>query len=88
MVGQEDSFEYRGVIPRAINDVFKEIQSRTDTEVKVRISYFEIYNEQIIDLISEVLHLSLFASLFIILCFFSNSLPLLLMTMTIIWVIL
>ena len=43
MVGLEDSFEYRGVIPRAINDVFKEIQNRTDTEVKVKISYFEIY---------------------------------------------
>ena len=54
MVGDEDSFELRGVIPRAINEIFKEIQSRTDTEVKVKISYFEIYNEQIRDLISEV----------------------------------
>lgn len=54
MIGQEDAFEYRGVIPRAISDVFKEIQNRTDTEVTVKVSYFEIYNESIKDLISEV----------------------------------
>ena len=88
MVGQEDSFEYRGVIPRAINDVFKEIQSRTDTEVKVRISYFEIYNEQIIDLISEVFQLSFFCNYLLCFVSFSNSSPLLLMTMIITWVIL
>ncbi|KAH7823987.1 kinesin 9A [Monocercomonoides exilis] len=54
MVGSEDSFEYRGIIPRAITEVFREIESRSDIEVTVRIIYFEIYNEVIRDLISGV----------------------------------
>jgi hypothetical protein len=70
MVGSEDAYEYRGVIPRAISDVFREIESRPDTQFIVRVSYFEIYNETIRDLIADVCFFffvpvfSLFSTLF------------------------
>ncbi|XP_072285830.1 chromosome-associated kinesin KIF4A [Pyxicephalus adspersus] len=41
-----------GVIPRVIKALFKEIQQRTDWEFKLKVSYLEIYNEEIIDLLA------------------------------------
>lgn len=45
--------EERGIIPRAIEDIFKYIQSCEDEETKfmVRASYIQIYNESISDLL-------------------------------------
>ncbi|KAA6397719.1 MAG: putative Kinesin-II 95 kDa subunit [Streblomastix strix] len=54
MLGPSDSFAYRGVIPRVISDLFREIQNKPDTAFTVRISYFEIYNEVIKDLLLSV----------------------------------
>jgi len=39
-----------GVIPRACRDLFDNIQSRCDGNAEVKISYLEIYNEEIRDL--------------------------------------
>ncbi|XP_058202133.1 kinesin-like protein KIN-7O [Rhododendron vialii] len=41
-----------GVIPRAVHDLFGLIQEDTDREFLLRMSYMEIYNEEIIDLLA------------------------------------
>ena len=46
MVGGTQSFEHRGIIPRAMTSMFEMIQSRTDMLYNVKVSYMEIYNEQ------------------------------------------
>lgn len=54
MMGWTDRYEHRGVIPRAIGQVFRRISEKSDTMIfNVRVSYFEIYNESIIDLLSN-----------------------------------
>ncbi|XP_075691783.1 chromosome-associated kinesin KIF4A [Rhinoderma darwinii] len=40
-----------GVIPRVIKALFREIEHRTDWEFLLKISYLEIYNEEILDLL-------------------------------------
>ncbi|EGR29940.1 kinesin motor domain protein, partial [Ichthyophthirius multifiliis] len=46
---QQISPEYElGIIPRVINEIFENIK---ETEKEIRVSYFEIYNEFIIDLL-------------------------------------
>ena len=43
------------MIPRAISQVFQEIGSRSnDFDYTVRVSYLEIYNELMFDLISDI----------------------------------
>lgn len=47
-----------GIIPRAVEQIFSEIQRRTKAEqgrwkVETKNSYIEIYNEDLIDLLSE-----------------------------------
>lgn len=42
-----------GIIPQTINEIFHQIQSIADREFLVRISYFEIYNEKIYDLLDK-----------------------------------
>ncbi|XP_051123669.1 kinesin-like protein KIN-7N isoform X2 [Andrographis paniculata] len=39
-----------GIIPRAVKDIFGKIQEATDREFLIRVSYMEIYNEDINDL--------------------------------------
>lgn len=41
-----------GVIPRAVHDLFEIIQQDTDREFLLRMSYMEIYNEEINDLLA------------------------------------
>jgi len=53
MNGSTPNFKYRGIIPRAINQVFQEIGSHYDHEFVVNASYLEIYNEQLYDLLSD-----------------------------------
>ncbi|MEE6508535.1 hypothetical protein FKM82_021704 [Ascaphus truei] len=42
-----------GVIPRVIRSLFKEIEERPDWEFLLKVSYLEIYNEEIVDLLSS-----------------------------------
>ncbi|XP_021058289.1 chromosome-associated kinesin KIF4A-like [Mus pahari] len=40
-----------GVIPRVIQLLFKEMEEKRDSEFSLRVSYLEIYNEEILDLL-------------------------------------
>lgn len=43
-----------GIIPRTVYDIFREVEQRREkSNVEVRASFIEIYNEQIIDLLAE-----------------------------------
>ncbi|XP_049642493.1 centromere-associated protein E [Suncus etruscus] len=50
MMGSKDNL---GVIPRAIHDIFQKIQKFPDREFLLRVSYMEIYNETITDLLCD-----------------------------------
>jgi len=54
MVGGTQSYEHRGVIPRAVNWLFGMINSRSDMSYTVKLSYMEIYNEQMFDLLDNI----------------------------------
>ncbi|GKV10403.1 hypothetical protein SLEP1_g21771 [Rubroshorea leprosula] len=41
-----------GIIHRAVEDIFEKIQAMSDREFLIRVSYMEIYNEEINDLLS------------------------------------
>merc|ERR1719261_2419676 len=51
MIGDTRNYQHRGIAPRAIGQVFSEIQSRFETEYRVTVSYMEIYNERMFDLL-------------------------------------
>jgi kinesin family protein 6/9 len=53
MLGNLTAYHQRGLIPRAISQLFEEIESRTEYEYKVRCSYLELYNERVFDLLGE-----------------------------------
>lgn len=51
MMGDTNNYTNRGIAPRALGQIFEEIDSRPDVEYNVEISYMEIYNEKIYDLL-------------------------------------
>ncbi|XP_072710999.1 kinesin-like protein KIF9 [Ciconia boyciana] len=54
MTGATAEYKHRGIIPRAIQQVFKATAHSVDPFVTVRISYLEIYNETLSDLLSTM----------------------------------
>ncbi|KAI8897548.1 P-loop containing nucleoside triphosphate hydrolase protein [Globomyces pollinis-pini] len=54
MTGASENYKHRGLIPRAISHLFKDISERVNLAFTIRISYLEIYNEQMIDLLSTL----------------------------------
>ncbi|XP_033101480.1 kinesin-like protein KIF9 [Anneissia japonica] len=54
MTGATENFRHRGLIPRALAQVYREIEERQENAVTVRISYLEIYNEMMFDLLSTL----------------------------------
>lgn len=54
MTGTTNNFQQRGIIPRAINQLFSEIKEKYENDITVRVSYLEIYNEQMFDLLSTM----------------------------------
>ncbi|RKP21144.1 hypothetical protein ROZALSC1DRAFT_27429 [Rozella allomycis CSF55] len=54
MTGTTENYKHRGIIPRAISHLFRIIQERTDIAVVTRVSYIEIYNEVMSDLLSTL----------------------------------
>ncbi|CAO3668969.1 unnamed protein product [Umbelopsis vinacea] len=52
MEGYNGTRNEPGVIPRAVNDVFEYIKENSTREFLLRVSYLEIYNESIHDLLS------------------------------------
>lgn len=50
--GTGGSYQQRGLVPRAISDLFRRLSKKPGTVGVVRVSYAEIYNEQFIDLLN------------------------------------
>lgn len=50
--GSTSDYKYRGVIPRCISQIYKEMEDRYDQVITVRVSYMEIYNEILLDLLA------------------------------------
>lgn len=55
MSGSSMDYKYRGIMPRVISNLFTEIQARYEQSITVRVSYLEIYNEMMYDLLSPEL---------------------------------
>ena len=53
MSGSTLNYKYRGMIPRAISSVFEQVGTKFEQEITVRVSYVEIYNELMFDLLSS-----------------------------------
>jgi len=51
MLGGAVGYKERGVIPRAISEVFQLVASRPDRAYRISVSYVEIYNELLFDLL-------------------------------------
>ncbi|NWV78602.1 KIF9 protein, partial [Dasyornis broadbenti] len=52
MTGATSEYKHRGIIPRAIQQIFKAAAEFLNVLVTVRISYLEIYNETLFDLLA------------------------------------
>lgn len=53
-MGDALNYDHRGVAPRAISQLFNEVNSRIESEYKLSCSYMEIYNERIFDLLADL----------------------------------
>lgn len=54
MTGATENYKHRGLIPRALSQLFRDIDERPDYAINLRISYMEIYNEAMCDLLSTL----------------------------------
>ncbi|RXN17344.1 kinesin KIF9 [Labeo rohita] len=45
MTGAAETYKQRGIIPRALQEVFQEVEQRADHTFSVHLSFLEIYNE-------------------------------------------
>jgi kinesin family protein 6/9 len=52
MSGGTGNYKTRGCIPRSLQEIFAEVNSRPDQVYTIRMSYLEIYNETLYDLLS------------------------------------
>lgn len=48
-----DLHQNRGIMPRALHDILRRIRAAGDHEYQLNMSYFEIYNEQVFDLLVD-----------------------------------
>ncbi|XP_063465817.1 kinesin-like protein KIF9 isoform X11 [Symphalangus syndactylus] len=54
MTGATENYKHRGILPRALQQVFRTIEERPTHAITVRVSYLEIYNESLFDLLSTL----------------------------------
>uniref|UniRef100_A0A0P6J461 Kinesin-like protein n=1 Tax=Heterocephalus glaber TaxID=10181 RepID=A0A0P6J461_HETGA len=54
MTGASENYKHRGILPRALQQVFRMIKERPTHAITVRVSYLEIYNESLFDLLSTL----------------------------------
>jgi len=54
MIGDTQNYDHRGIAPRAISQIFSEVNSRIESEFKISCTYMEIYNERIFDLLTDL----------------------------------
>lgn len=52
MIGDTKNYPYRGIAPRAVAQVFHQVHERIEVSYDVAVSYMEIYNDRIFDLLS------------------------------------
>lgn len=53
MTGDSSSYPQRGIVPRAIHHIFCEVDAKVDKIYKIKVSYLEIYNETVLDLLAN-----------------------------------
>lgn len=51
--GVSEAYQNRGLLPRALTHLFKEVERRNDEHLILRVSYLEIYNEVLYDLLGN-----------------------------------
>ncbi|CAL8321829.1 unnamed protein product [Boreogadus saida] len=54
MTGTTESYRQRGIIPRAVEQVFQEVAKRSGHIFSVQLSYLEVYNDTLTDLLSTL----------------------------------
>ncbi|XP_056610418.1 kinesin-like protein KIF9 isoform X2 [Triplophysa dalaica] len=54
MTGAAEAYKQRGIIPRVLQQVFHEVEHRSDQTFSVHLSFLEIYNETLVDLLSAL----------------------------------
>merc|ERR1719158_2033681 len=54
MTGGHVGFADRGIVPRAISKIYSEAAARPENNITIRLSYAEIYNELMYDLLTDV----------------------------------
>ena len=54
MIGDTKNYVHRGIAPRAIAHIYQEVQQRVETVFDISVSYMEIYNERIYDLLDDL----------------------------------
>ena len=52
MEGDISSEDKKGIIPRAVDTIFQRLEARAESEFSVKVSFLEIYNEDLSDLLS------------------------------------
>lgn len=53
-MGDTHSYEHRGIAPRALGQLFNEINSRVEYEYRVSCTYLELYGDKIFDLLRDL----------------------------------
>jgi hypothetical protein len=53
MEGSDKSEELKGIVPRAISWIFNSIKNYSDQQFLVQVSFIEIYNEKVKDLLNK-----------------------------------
>jgi len=54
MTGGHVGFADRGIVPRAISKIYSEAAARPENNITIRLSYAEIYNELMFDLLTDI----------------------------------
>ena len=53
MTGATESYRHRGLIPRSIAQVYRELEERQEQAITVRVSYLEVNGEHFLVLMIE-----------------------------------
>jgi kinesin family protein 6/9 len=53
MIGDTRNYQHRGIAPRAIAQLYREVENRIEIESTIHVSYMEIYNDRIYDLLVQ-----------------------------------
>ena len=53
MTGSNSVYKYRGIVPRAVAQLYALTSNKFDQAITIRVSYAEIYNEKIRDLLPD-----------------------------------